>query len=101
MPKKPAIFINASAIGIYPTSINAIYTEASLEKSYDFLGKTVYDWENKAKQVETYGTRTVLMRFGVVLGKEGGALPLMLLSDRCLSVVQLGQANNGYLGFIW
>ena len=50
LPKKPAIFINASAIGIYPTSINAIYTEDSLEKLYDFLGKTVYDWENEDKQ---------------------------------------------------
>nr|WP_295972202.1 TIGR01777 family oxidoreductase [uncultured Bacillus sp.] len=82
LPKKPAVLINASAIGIYPTSINTVYTEASLEISNDFLGKTVYDWENKAKQVEAYGTRTVLMRLDVVLGKEDGALPLMVLPYR-------------------
>lgn len=63
LPKKTTIFINASAIGIYPPSINDVYTEASLETSNDFLGKTVYDWENKAKQVEAYGIRTVLIGF--------------------------------------
>ncbi len=79
LPEKPSLLINASAIGIYPASINAVYTEESLERANDFLGKTVYDWENKAKQVEKDKIRTVLMRFGVVLGNEGGALPLMAL----------------------
>ncbi|WP_428909926.1 TIGR01777 family oxidoreductase [Niallia sp. Krafla_26] len=79
LPQKPSLFINASAIGIYPASINATYTEDSVETSNDFLGITVSDWEKKAKQVEKHGTRTAFMRFGVVLGKEGGALPLMTL----------------------
>jgi uncharacterized protein len=79
LPEKPAVLINASAIGIYPASTQAVYTENSKEKADDFLGKTVSDWEKKAKQVEAYSTRAVFMRFGVVLGKEGGALPLMAL----------------------
>ncbi|MFF2445635.1 TIGR01777 family oxidoreductase [Neobacillus sp. NPDC058068] len=79
LPDKPSVLINASAIGIYPTSINTIYTENSTETANDFLGKTVFDWENKAKQAETLGIRVILMRFGVVLGNDGGALPLMAL----------------------
>lgn len=79
LPQKPSTFINASAIGIYPVSLDVEYTEDSIYTPNDFLGKTVSDWENNAKQVEKYGVRTVFMRFGVVLGNEGGALPLMTL----------------------
>jgi uncharacterized protein len=79
LPHKPSVFINASAIGIYPVSIDAVYTEDSITAPNDFLGRTVYDWENKAKQVEKFGVRAVFMRFGVVLGNDGGALPLMTL----------------------
>lgn len=79
LPQKPSIFINASAIGIYPVSLDAIYTEESADIANDFLGRTVFDWESKAKQVEKYGIRTALMRFGVILGSDGGALPLMTL----------------------
>jgi len=76
---KPTVLVNASAIGIYPASNVAIYTEDSMEVAADFLGKTVYDWEKKAESVKALGIRSVYMRFGVVLGREGGALPLMVL----------------------
>ncbi|WP_342431537.1 TIGR01777 family oxidoreductase [Neobacillus sp. FSL H8-0543] len=79
MAQKPSVLINASAIGIYPASTNTIYSEDSSEIASDFLGRTVLDWEKKAKQAEGHGLRSVFMRFGVVLGNEGGALPLMSL----------------------
>jgi uncharacterized protein len=79
MSEKPSVLINASAIGIYPASAQNVYTEKSSEIADDFLGRTVGDWENKAQRVEAHSIRSVFMRFGVVLGKEGGALPLMAL----------------------
>ncbi|MCM3691403.1 TIGR01777 family oxidoreductase [Neobacillus niacini] len=82
LPTKPSVLVNASAIGIYPASQNAIYTENSVETATDFLGRTVQDWENKALQVEKHSIRVVMMRFGVVLGKEEGALPLMAMPYR-------------------
>ncbi|MCU9614833.1 TIGR01777 family oxidoreductase [Caldibacillus lycopersici] len=79
LDEKPTTFINASAIGIYPASIQKVYTEESEVMANDFLGRTVQDWENKARRVEEWGIRTVFLRFGVVLGNDGGALPLMVL----------------------
>ncbi|MCH7323245.1 TIGR01777 family oxidoreductase [Solibacillus sp. MA9] len=76
---KPSVFINASAVGIYPVSENAVYTEHSSEKAGDFLGTVVNHWEQKATQAENLGIRTCLTRFGVILAKGEGALPMMVL----------------------
>lgn len=94
LSKKPTIFVNASAIGIYPVSLDSEYTEQSIFSPNDFLGKTVLDWENKAKQVEQYGVRTVFMRFGVVLGNEGGALPLMTLPYKLFAGGTVGSGKQ-------
>ncbi|WP_419887500.1 TIGR01777 family oxidoreductase [Neobacillus niacini] len=94
LPEKPAVLINASAIGIYPASVKTAYTEKSLERANDFLGKTVHDWETKAKQVEEHAVRAVFMRFGVVLGKEGGALPLMAMPYRLFVGGKVGSGEQ-------
>lgn len=75
---KPRVLVNASAVGIYPTSNSTIYTEQSTEIARDFLGTTVLNWEEKAMEAAELGIRVCLTRFGVILGKEG-ALPLMVL----------------------
>lgn len=68
-------FIAASATGFYgPDSANsAPFTETS--PSYnDFLGDTCQQWENATHKAAAF-VRTVIFRFGIVLGKESGAFP--------------------------
>lgn len=76
---KPRVFINASAVGIYEPSETAVYTEQYEEKGNDFLSDVVYKWEQAASLANELNIRTCYMRFGVVLEKNSGALPLMLL----------------------
>lgn len=66
-------FISTSAIGAYPNNItcNEYYTEHAT----DFLGDLTKQWEEEAFKCEK---PTAIIRFGVVLGKEGGALAQML-----------------------
>ena len=79
LEKKPKVLVNASAIGIYPPSETATYTEASIDRASDFLAQTLRDWEILAARVEEEGLRVACGRFGIVLGKKDGALPLMTL----------------------
>lgn len=79
LAKKPKVLVNASAVGIYPTSSVNVYSEKSTDYATDFLGWTVRDWERHAKRAEKLGVRVALARFGVILGRDSGALPSMLL----------------------
>ena len=70
--QQPAVFMNASAIGIYRNQME--HTEASRAYADNFLAKVVRDWEAEADNVAD-NVRLVKMRFGMVLGADGGALP--------------------------
>lgn len=77
LEETPKTLVNASAVGIYPTSLDAEYTEASDEQAHDFLGKTVKMWEGLADQATEEGVRVVKTRFGVIFDQEAGAFPLI------------------------
>ncbi|MFJ7408798.1 MULTISPECIES: TIGR01777 family oxidoreductase [unclassified Lysinibacillus] len=77
--EKPNVLVNASAVGIYPPSTVTTYSENISDYAKDFLGWTVHDWERHAKRAENLGVRVALARFGVILGRDEGALPSMLL----------------------
>ncbi|MDI2587123.1 TIGR01777 family oxidoreductase [Psychrobacillus sp. NEAU-3TGS] len=94
LKQKPKVLINASAIGIYPASNEKIYTEQSPEIGTDFLAKTVHDWEQKAKLAEKLGVRVAYGRFGIILGKDNGALPLMALPYKMFVGGPIGSGQN-------
>jgi uncharacterized protein len=77
LKKKPGVFVCASAIGFYGDRGEEILTESS-SNGTDFLCLLVRDWEAEAARAEMSGIRVVRLRFGVVLAREGGALPVML-----------------------
>lgn len=86
-------FISTSAIGIYPDDIRC--DEACDIHANDFLGELSQAWEYEAHQCTK---PTVILRFGVVLGKEGGALAQMLTPFR-LGVG--GIIGNGQMMTSW
>ncbi|MGG3737285.1 TIGR01777 family oxidoreductase [Aeribacillus pallidus] len=79
MPKKPWVVIQASAIGFYPPSDSKTYTEIHAEPGNHFLAKTIQLWEQEGRKIADLNIRTVFARFGVLLGKNEGALPRIAL----------------------
>jgi uncharacterized protein (TIGR01777 family) len=77
LQQKPRVFVCASATGYYGNRGDELLTESS-HHGTDFLSYLVRDWEGEAARAEHTGTRAVMLRFGVILSAEGGALPRML-----------------------
>jgi len=75
---RPALVIQASAIGYYGFSDDLEFNEDS-PPGKGFLADVTRQWEEKAKQWEDLAERVVLLRTGVVLASKGGALPRMAL----------------------
>lgn len=71
----PALFVSASAVGIFGDRGNEILTEGS-SPGNDFLSSVCQEWE-AAASVMMEKCRTVVARFGVVLHPHRGAFPLM------------------------
>ena len=73
MSRPPRAFLSASAVGFYGDSGDELLTEAS-PIGHGFLPEVCLAWETHAEGAARKGIRTVLLRFGMVLGREGGAL---------------------------
>ncbi len=78
---KPRRYISASAIGYYGTSLDATFTEAS-PVGKDFLAGVCLEWETEAYKATQAGMAVALLRTGLVLGTDGGALPQLLTPFR-------------------
>jgi uncharacterized protein (TIGR01777 family) len=81
MPKRPRVFITASAIGYYGDRDDEPLNEMSTSGA-GFLADVCRKWEAAAKPAADAGIRVVQLRTGVVLSREGGALRKMLLPFR-------------------
>lgn len=67
-------FVSAAAVGLYGDCGDEIVTEAH-PKGEGFLAEVCRQWEDAAIEIGTLGIREVSCRIGVVLAKDGGALP--------------------------
>ena len=76
LKKPPKVLINASAIGFYGSHPQTEFTEESLPGD-DFLASLCKRWETIASN-KPRATRLVVVRIGIVLAKDGGALGKML-----------------------
>lgn len=72
-PQSLRFFISASAIGYYPQSKNDKVFFEGHENGQDFLAGICREWEEEAQKIKV-AQRVLITRFGIVLGKEGGAL---------------------------
>jgi len=81
LARKPAVLINASAIGWYGLRDDEALTE-SADGRPCFTRSVCADWERAAVQAERFGVRVVRLRIGTVLGNAGGLLAALLLPYR-------------------
>ncbi len=79
---RPAVFINASATGIYGDRGDEVLTESSAAGT-GFLADVCRAWEDPLATAAQLGIRTIALRTGVVLTPTGGALAKMLPAFRC------------------
>lgn len=75
---RPKVLVAASAIGFYGERGDEEVNESSTA-GHGFLADVAREWEAEARRAEDAGVRTVLLRTGMVLSKDGGALATMLL----------------------
>ena len=74
--QRPGVLINGSAIGYYGTSASQEFSESS-PAGTDVFGRLCAAWEQEARAAEPL-CRVVILRIGIVLGGDGGALGKML-----------------------
>jgi uncharacterized protein (TIGR01777 family) len=74
----PKVLVSGSAVGFYGNRGDERVDEWS-EAGQGFLSDVCVEWEHEAEQAQKLGTRVALVRIGVVLAQEGGALDKMLL----------------------
>jgi hypothetical protein len=93
MSQKPKLLISTSAVGIYANK--RVYTEEDFEYSNDFLSTLCQEWESIALSVNDI-TRVAVFRFGIVIGKDGGALSQMLTPFKLGVGGVIGDGSQGF-----
>lgn len=78
---RPKVFVSSSAIGFYGERGDEEVTESSAAGD-TFLADVSKAWEAESRRAEDAGIRTVLLRTGIILSKDGGALGTMLTPFR-------------------
>jgi uncharacterized protein (TIGR01777 family) len=95
METPPSVLLNASAVGIYDPAFRGPVDEEGPRGS-GFLADLCSRWEEAADRAEGSGVRVVKLRLGVVLARDGGALPRMALPVKLFLGARLGHGRQGF-----
>lgn len=77
LERKTVAYVSSSGIGYYGTSETETFVESS-PPGDDFLAHACVGWETQARAAAELGMRTAVIRTGIVLGQDGGALAKLL-----------------------
>ena len=72
----PRVWVQASAIGFYDDT-GSNYADENSPAGHDALAKVCQQWEDAFNHAAAPKTRKVALRIGFVLGRDGGALPVL------------------------
>lgn len=76
-PEGPAVLVSASAVGYYGDGQDRVLLEQD-PPGRDFAAEVCRIWEDEALRAAERGVRVVIVRLGIVLAADGGALPRMV-----------------------
>ncbi|XLR23949.1 hypothetical protein S83_051849, partial [Arachis hypogaea] len=93
---QPKVFVSATTVGYYGTSETQVFDEQSPSEN-DYLAEVCQEWESTALKVNG-DVRVALIRIGVVLGKDGGALAKMIPLFKMFAG---GPISSGKQWFSW
>lgn len=96
--QRPRVLVNASAIGYYGSRGDEVLTESS-PPGDDFLGRLAVRWEDEAARAAGSDMRLVLLRTGIVLARDGGALAKMITPFRLFAGGPIGSGRQ-YMSWI-
>ena len=91
--RPPKVFISGSGIGYYGPRGDETVTE-STPPGNDFLARLCVEWEQEARKVESPSTRLAIVRTGLALDRDGGALKKMLLPFKLGLGATLGSGDQ-------
>ncbi|MHC1730242.1 MAG: TIGR01777 family oxidoreductase [Syntrophobacteraceae bacterium] len=91
---KEQVLINASAVGYYGSRLDDLILDEDSPPGNEFMSEVCVKWENEAQTAVPAGTRVALCRFGIVLGRGGGALAKMAPAFRYFLGGALGSGRQ-------
>jgi hypothetical protein len=93
LTRAPRVLVNASGVGFYGVRDDELLDERAAPQE-SFQSQLCQQWEQVAQLAEASGTRVVCLRMGVVLGRDGGALPQLVRPARLAAAAVLGSGTQ-------
>jgi len=94
-PVKPRVLIQSSAVGYYGGRGDEVISEDA-PPGRDFLSDVCKEWEASTAEAESLGVRRAVARTGIVLAREGGALPVMSLPFKMMIGGPIGDGRQWF-----